>query len=135
VCAEFENTCGFVALGGGEGGTQGEADDDTDGDPGTLEGFGGNSDPGWVDHGAGKAIFGRLVAELEDLSAVGVGLEERVVEDGREVLRGGESVCGEGCGVELLRTVRQRIGDGQRVQNLLLRRGKSFTGLLSIILR
>ena len=95
----------------------------------------GDGDPSGVDHGTGEAVLGRLVAELEDLSTVGIGLEERVVEDGRQVLRGGESVCGEGCGVELLRTVGQRIGDGQRVQNLLLRRGNSFTGLLSIILR
>jgi hypothetical protein len=32
-------------------------------------------------------VFGGFVAELEDLCTVGVGLEERVIEDGSEVLR------------------------------------------------
>jgi hypothetical protein len=57
-------------------------------------------------------VFGGFVAELEDLGAVGIGLEERVVKDGSEVLRGGKSVCGKGCSVEVLRTVGKGIGDG-----------------------
>ncbi len=117
VCAVLEDANGFVALGGGEGGTQGEADDDADGDAGAVEGSGGEGDPGGVDHGAGEAVLGGLVAELEDLSAGGVGLEEGVVEDGGEVLRGGECVGGEGGGVEVFGSVRKGIGDGQRVQN------------------
>jgi hypothetical protein len=60
--------------------------------------------------------LGGFVAELEDLGAGGVGFEEGVVEDGSEILRGGESVCGEGFGVELFRAVREWIGDGQRIQ-------------------
>ena len=78
----------------------------------------GNGDPGGVDHGAGEAILDGLVAELEDLGARCVGLEEGVVEDSREVLRGGECVSGEGCGVEVFGTVGERIRDRQRVQTL-----------------
>ena len=59
----------------GEGGTQGEADDDAYGDAGALKGGRGEGDPGGVDHGAGEAVFGGFVAELEDLGAGGVGLE------------------------------------------------------------
>ena len=77
-----------------------------------------SGDPGGVDHGAGEAVLGGFVAELEDLGAGGVGLEEGVVEDGGEVLRGGESVSGEGCGVEVFGSVGEGIGDGQRVQKL-----------------
>jgi hypothetical protein len=87
VGAEFENSRGFVAFGGGEGGTQGEADDDAYGDAGAVEGGGGDGDPGGVDHGAGEAVLDGLVAELEDLGAGGVGLEQRMVQD-----------CGEGLG-------------------------------------
>ena len=118
VGAEFEDADGFVAFGGGEGGTQGEADDDAYGDAGAVEGGGGEGDPGGVDHGAGEAVLGGLVAELEDLGAGGVGLEEGVVEDGGEVLRRGEGVGGEGCGVEVFGSVRKGIRDGQRVQKL-----------------
>jgi hypothetical protein len=118
VCALFENTSGFVALGGGEGGTQGETDDDTDGDAGATEGSGGYGDPGGVDHGTGEAVFGGLVAELEDLSTGRVGFEEGVIEDRGEVSRGGEGVGGEGGGVVVFGSVRKGIGDGQRVQNL-----------------
>jgi hypothetical protein len=63
-------------------------------------------------------VLGGLVAELEDLVASGVGLKEGVVEDGSEVLRGGQGVGGEGRCVEVVRTVREGIGDGQRVQKL-----------------
>jgi hypothetical protein len=63
-------------------------------------------------------VFGGLVAELEDLRAGCVGLQESVVEDGSEVLRRGEGVSGEGCGVEVFGSARKRIGDGQRVQKL-----------------
>ena len=87
VGALLKDSSSFVAFGGGEGGTQGEADDDADGDAGAVEGGGGDGDPCWVDHGAGEAVLGGLVAELEDLSAGRVGLEESVVEDGGEVLR------------------------------------------------
>ena len=97
---------------------RGKPIDDADGNAGAGEGGGGDSDPGGVDHGAGEAVFGGLVAELEDLSAGGVGLEEGVVEDGGEILRGGESVGGEGCCVEVVRSAREGIGDGQRVQKL-----------------
>jgi hypothetical protein len=58
------------------------------------------------------------VAELENLGAGRVGLEQRVVEDGSEVLRRGEGVSGEGCGIEVFGSVRERIRDGQRVQKL-----------------
>jgi len=118
VRSEFEDAHGFVALGGGEGGPQGEADDDADGDAGAGEGSGGDGDPGGVDHGAGETVFYGLMAELEDLGAGCVGLEEGVVEDGGEVFRRGESVSGKGCGVEVFWSVRKRIGDGQRVQKL-----------------
>jgi hypothetical protein len=63
-------------------------------------------------------VFGGFVAELEDLGAGRVGLEPGVVEDGGEVLRRGESVSGEGCGVEVFGSVREGIGDRQRVQKL-----------------
>jgi hypothetical protein len=77
-----------------------------------------------------------LVTELEDLGAGRVGFEEGVVEDGSEVFRRGEGVCGEGCGVEVFGSVRKWIGDGQRVQKLCsFGEGKVFAALLSIILR
>jgi len=114
--AVFENAGGFVAFGAGEGGTQGEADEGADGNPSAFEGGDGERDPGGIHHGAGKAVFGGFVAELQDLGAGGVGLEEGVVKDGGEVLRRGESVCGEGCGVEEFGSVGEGIRDGQRVQ-------------------
>jgi hypothetical protein len=40
-----------------------------------------------VDHGAGEAVLGGLVAEADDLGAGGLGLEQCVVEDCGE--RGG----------------------------------------------
>ncbi len=120
--AVLEDACGFVALRAGEGGTQGEADEGADRNAGAVEGSDGERDPGWIDHGTGKAVLGGFVAELEDLGAGGVGLEEGMVEDGGEVLRRGEGVCGKGCGVEEFGSVGEGIGDGQRVQNLLLRR-------------
>ncbi len=118
VGSVLEDAGGLVALGGGECGTQGEADDDADGDAGAVESVGGERDPGGVDHGAGEAVRGGLVAELEDLRAGRVGLEECVVEYGGEVLRGGEGVSGKGVCVEVFRSVGKGIGDGQRVQNL-----------------
>jgi hypothetical protein len=54
-------------------------------------------------------MFGGLVAELEDLSAGGVGFDQGVVEDGGEILRRGESMSGEGCGVEEFGSVREGI--------------------------
>jgi hypothetical protein len=78
-------------------------------------------------------VLGGLVAELEDLGAGGVGAEEGVVEDGGEVLRGGEGVGGEGCCVELVGTVGKGIRDGKGAQELLLRRGEYTRRLLSII--
>src|SRR5271154_1800481 len=80
VGAKFEDASGLVALGAGEGGTEGEADEDANGNAGAVESGGGEGDPGGIDHGTGKTMFGGLVAELENLSAGGVGLEERVVE-------------------------------------------------------
>ena len=124
VGAEFEDASGFIAFGGGEGGTQGEADDDANWNACSGEGGTGERDPGGVDHGTGETVFGGFVAELEHLSSGGVGLEKCVVEDGGEVLRRGESVGGEGCGVEVVGSVGKWIGDGQRVQKLLLRRGE-----------
>ncbi len=100
VGALFEDADGLVALGAGEGCSQGEADDDADGYTGSGEGGGGDGDPGGVDHGAGEAMLGGFVADLEDLGAGGVGFEEGVVEDGGEVLSRGQGVGGEGCGVE-----------------------------------
>ncbi len=65
-------------------------------------------DPGGVDHGAGEAVLGGLVAELEDLGPGGVGLEQGVVENGGEVLRRGERLSGKGvCVKGLLCWVRQ----------------------------
>ena len=113
VRAVFNNAGGFVALGAGEGGTQGKADDAPTGIPVPGERRR-RGDPGGVDHGAGEPVLGRLVAELEDLVAGGVGLEEGVVEDCGEVLGGRESMGGEGCGVEVFRSVGEGIGDGQR---------------------
>jgi hypothetical protein len=73
-------------------------------------------------------VFGGLVAELEDLGSGGVGFQEGVVEDGGEVLRRGEGVSGEGCGVEVFGSVRKRIGDGQRVQKLAPSAGRWSPG-------
>ena len=56
------------------------------------------------------------MAELEDLGAGGVGLEEGVIEDGGEVLWGCEGVGGEGCGVEVLWSVGKRVGDSEGAQ-------------------
>jgi len=126
VCAVVEHVGGLFVLGGGESGAKREADDNADGDAGPLEGGGGERDPGGVDHGAGEAVFGGFVAELKDLGAGGVGFEEGVVEDGSEILWGREGVCGEGFGVEVLWAVREGIGDGQRIQKALLRRGEVF---------
>jgi hypothetical protein len=116
--AELKNASGFVALGGGEGGTQGEADDHADGDAGAAEGGVGDANPGWVDHSACEAVFGSLVTELEDLSARRVRFEQGMVEDGREVLRRRKCMCGEGCGVKLFVTAGERIRNRQRVQKL-----------------
>ena len=110
VGSVLEDADGFVAFGAGEGGTQGEADDYAYGDAGAGEGGGGEGDPGGVDHGAGEAVVGGLVAEPEDLVAGGVGLEEGVVEDGGEVLRGGECVGGEGCCVVGWKAERREYG-------------------------
>jgi hypothetical protein len=118
VGSEFEDAHGFVAFDGGEGGTQGKAYDDAYGDTGAGEGGDGDGDPDGVDHGAGEAVLGGLVAELEDLGTGGVGFEESMVEDRGEVLGRGEGVSGKGCGVEVFGSVRKRIGDGQRVQKL-----------------
>ena len=81
VGAECDDAGGFVALAGREGGAEGEADDDADGDAGAGEGFGRGSDPEGIDHGAGEAVFSGLAAELHDLGAGGVGLEEGVIEN------------------------------------------------------
>src|ERR1700733_7295002 len=118
VRAVLEDAGGLVALGTGEGRSQREAEDDTDRDARAGESGGSERDPGRVDHGAGKAVLGGLVTELEHLVAGGVGLEERVVEDGREVLRRGQGVGGEGGGVEVVGTVGEGIGDGQGAQKL-----------------
>jgi hypothetical protein len=99
VRAVLEDAGGLVALGAGERGSKGKAKDDADGDAGSGEGGGGERDPGGVDHGTGEAVLGGFVAELKDLGAGGVGLEEGVVEDGGEVVRGGEGMGGEGFGV------------------------------------
>jgi len=123
----FDHVGGLFALGDGEGGTEGEADDDADGDAGAGEGGGGERDPGGIDHGAGEAVLGGFVAELEDLGAGGVGLEESVVKDGGEVLRTGEGVGGEGGGVEVLRAVGERVGDGQGAQKLAPSSSAVFT--------
>ena len=77
----------------------------------------------------------RLPCEALDLVACGVGLEEGVVEDGSEVLRRGEGVSCEGCGIEVLRAVGKGIGDGQRIQKLAPSAREAFAGLLSITLR
>jgi hypothetical protein len=89
VGAVLKDADGLVALGAGEGGSEGKADDDADGDSGAAEGGGGQRDPVGVDHGAGEAMLSGLMADLEDLGTVGVGFEQGVVEDGGEVLRGG----------------------------------------------
>ena len=97
VSAEFDDAGGLVALGGREGGAEGEADDDADGDAGALEDVGGEGDPSGVDHGAGETVGGGLFADLDDLVAGGVWLEERVIEDGGQIGRRRESMRGEGC--------------------------------------
>jgi hypothetical protein len=130
----FEHVRGLFALGDGERCAEREADDDADGDAGALEGSGGERDPGGVDHGAGEAVLGGFVAELEDLGAGGVGLEEGVIEDGGKIVGGRQGVGGEGCGVKVLWAVREWIGDGQRVQKSAPSvRGGFRAGLLSII--
>jgi len=63
-------------------------------------------------------VGGGFVAELENLDAGGVRLEEGVVEDGGEILRGGQGMGGEGCGVEVLWAVGEGIGDGEGAQVL-----------------
>ena len=75
-----------------------------------------SGDPGRVDHGAGEAVLGGFVAELQDLGAGGVGFEQGMVEDGGKVLRGREGVGGEGCGVEAVRDRWKRIRDGEGAQ-------------------
>ena len=100
VRAELEDAGGLVALAGGERCAKREADDDADRDGGSGEGFDGAGDPCGVDHGAGEAMLGGLVAEADDLGAGGLGLEQGVVEDGGERGGGGESARGEGGGVE-----------------------------------
>jgi hypothetical protein len=135
VRALFQNASGFVAFGGGEGGTEREADDYTDGDTGSLEGGGGDGDPCGVDHGAGEVMFGGFVADLQDLSTGCIGLEKGVVEDRGESLWRGKSVSREGGGVEVFGSARKGIGDGQRVQNFAPSAWDSVAGLLSIILR
>ena len=103
VGAELEYACGLVALGGGERCAEGEADDDADRDAGPGEGFDGAGDPCGIDHGAGEAVLGGLVAEANDLGAGGLRLEQGVVEDSGQRGGRGESVRGKcGC-VEGLR--------------------------------
>jgi hypothetical protein len=93
----LEDADGLVALGAGKCGSEGEADEDADGDASSSEGGVGECDPGGVDHGAGEAVFGCFVADLEGVCAGGIGFEESVIEDGGEILPGGESVGCEGC--------------------------------------
>ena len=100
VGAELEDAGGLVALAGGERRAEGKSDDDADRDAGSGEGFDGAGDPRGVDHGAGEAVLGGLVAETDDLGAGGLGLEQGVVEDGGQRGGGGESVRGKGGGVE-----------------------------------
>ncbi len=116
VRAVLDHVGGLFALGDGECGAEGEADDDSDGDTGAGECGGSQWYPCGVDHGAGEAVLGGLMTDLEHLGAGGVGLEQGVIEDGGEILRGGESMSGEGGGVEVLWAVGGGIGDGQRVQ-------------------
>jgi len=94
----------------------------------------GDGDPSGVDHGTGEAVLGRLVAELEDLIAGGVGFEEGVVENSGKVLGGGQGVGGEGCGVEVFWSDGEWIGDGQRGQDCSFGEGGVVYRLLSIIL-
>jgi hypothetical protein len=95
--AVLEDADGFVALGTGERRSEGEAYEDADGDAGSGECGVREGDPSGVDHGAGKVMFGYFVADLEGVGAGGVGFEESVIEDGGEILPGGESVGCEGC--------------------------------------
>ncbi len=110
-----EHADGFVAFGAGGDGAEGEADDAANGNAGSGKCGGGDGDPGGVDHGAGEAVFGGFVAELEDLGAGGVGLEEGMVEDGGEVFAGREGVSGEGDGVKA-----GEGGGGEGAQTMLL---------------
>jgi hypothetical protein len=92
----LEDAHGFVALGAGERCSEGEADEDADGDTGSGECGVRERDPGGVDHGTGEVVFGCFVTDFEGVGAGGVGLEEGVIEDGGEVLPGGKSVGCEG---------------------------------------
>ena len=78
-----------------------EADDDAYGDAGAGQGVGCGRDPVGVDHGAGEAVFGGFVAELDDLAAGGVGFEQGVVQDRGEISGGGQGLCGKGRAVPL----------------------------------
>ncbi len=80
VGAVLEDAGGLVALGGRKRGAEGESDDHADGNAGAGERLGRGGDPEWVDHGAGEAMFGGFVAELDDLGAGRLGLEQRVIE-------------------------------------------------------
>jgi hypothetical protein len=57
-------------------------------------------------------VFGCFVTDFEGVGAGGVGFEEGVIEDGSEVLPGGESVSGEGCCV--MRRKRNGRGGGAK---------------------
>ncbi len=74
----FDHSSGLVALGGGECGSEGKSDDDADGHSRALERGDGGLNPDGVDHRAGESMLGRLVAELKDLIAAGVGLQDGV---------------------------------------------------------
>ena len=78
----LEHTGGLVALAGGERCAKRETDDDANRDAGSGENLGRGGGPERIDHRAGKAVLGGLVAELNDLSARGLGFEQGVVEHG-----------------------------------------------------
>jgi hypothetical protein len=90
----------LLAKCGDQRSAEGKTDHYADGNAGAGEKLNGGGGPDGIDHGAGETVADGFIAEVFNLVARGVGLEEGVVNDRGEVLPTGESVCGKGSGIE-----------------------------------
>ena len=92
--AQADERGSLLAQRGNQRSAEGKADDRADGNAGAGEQADGGGRPDGIDQDAGKAVAGGLGAEGLDLLARGVGLEQRVIDDGGQRLPIGESFGG-----------------------------------------
>ena len=90
----------LLAQRGDQRGAQGKADDHAHRNAGSGEHGDRGGGPDGVDHGAGKAVADGLVAEILDLLAGGVGLQQGVVDDGGQRLPVRQRLGGKGSRIE-----------------------------------